>query len=79
MSDNRNRVSAPGSARSASSAALALTGGSVLAVLVVIAALSWFYLARNDDWRGWVFAGPSTLAVLAILVLRRVSGPRRRR
>jgi hypothetical protein len=41
--------------------------------------VSWVYPARNDDWRGWMFAVPSTLAVLGILLLRRTSGPDRPR
>ncbi|GIF64142.1 hypothetical protein Ais01nite_21770 [Asanoa ishikariensis] len=52
-----------------------LTAGSVLTILAAIAALSWVYLARNDDWRGWVFALPSTTGVIAIILLRRLTRP----
>lgn len=51
-----------------------VASGGVLAVLAVIAVLSWIYLARSggDAW-GWVFAVPATLGLLLGLLLRRIS------
>ncbi|HEX8631483.1 MAG TPA: hypothetical protein VF755_25270 [Catenuloplanes sp.] len=57
----------------------AVTSRSVLAGLAVIAVLSWVYLARNDDWRGWVFAVPSTIGLLAVITLRRMTRTARTR
>lgn len=51
----------------------------ILALLILIAVMSWVYLARDDDWRGWVFAVPSTVAVLGILALKVMSRRARNR
>jgi hypothetical protein len=42
----------------------------ILVLLVSVAAVSWVYLVRDNDWRAWVFAVPSTVAVLGILALK---------
>lgn len=65
-------------ARPAGPVAYALTGWPVLAVLLVVAGLGWYYLARSGDWRGWVYAGLGTAAAFGVIAVRLMTARPRR-